>query len=60
MAAANTWRGGSMTSIISPRNRRGDRVADCAGLENRCTARYRGFKSHPLRSYQIRTYVNQT
>ena len=29
--------------------RRGDRVADCAGLENRCTARYRGFKSLPLR-----------
>ena len=38
-----------MTSIIPPRNRRGDRVAECAGLENRCTARYRGFKSHPLR-----------
>src|SRR5690606_16595609 len=29
--------------------RRGDRVADCAGLENRCTARYRGFESPPLR-----------
>jgi hypothetical protein len=38
-----------MTSIIRARNRRGDRVAECAGLENRCTARYRGFKSHPLR-----------
>ena len=24
-------------------------MAECAGLENRCTARYRGFKSHPLR-----------
>lgn len=38
-----------MTSIIRHHNRRGDRVAECAGLENRCTARYRGFKSHPLR-----------
>jgi hypothetical protein len=38
-----------MTSIIHIRNRRGGRVAECAGLENRCTARYRGFKSHPLR-----------
>jgi hypothetical protein len=38
-----------MTSIMRRRNRRGDRVAECAGLENRCTARYRGFKSHPLR-----------
>lgn len=25
------------------------RVVECAGLENRCTARYRGFESPPLR-----------
>ena len=38
-----------MTPIIRPHNRRGDRVAECAGLENRCAARYRGFESLPLR-----------
>ena len=29
--------------------RRGGRVVDCAGLENRRAARSRGFESHPLR-----------
>lgn len=29
--------------------RRGGRVAECTGLENRRTARYRGFESPPLR-----------
>ena len=29
---------------------RGGRVVDCGGLENRCTARYRGFESLPLRN----------
>ena len=32
-----------------PRARRGGRVVECGGLENRCTARYRGFESLPLR-----------
>jgi hypothetical protein len=43
------WRGEEDLLIIPPTHRRGDRVADCAGLENRCPARDRGFKSHPLR-----------
>ena len=30
--------------------RRGGRVVECTGLENRRAARYRGFESHPLRS----------
>ncbi len=29
---------------------RGGRVVDRGGLENRCTARYRGFESLPLRT----------
>ena len=29
---------------------RGGRVVDCGGLENRCTARYRGFESLSLRN----------
>lgn len=28
----------------------GGRVDDCGGLENHCTARYRGFESLPIRS----------
>ena len=35
------------TSDIDPR--RDGRVVDCGGLENRCTARYRGFESLSLR-----------
>ena len=30
--------------------RRGGRVVECTGLENRRAARYRGFESHPLRN----------
>ena len=29
-------------------SRRGGRVVECTGLENRRAARYRGFESHPL------------
>ena len=29
--------------------RRGDRAAECTGLENRRSESYRGFESHPLR-----------
>ena len=32
-------------------SRRGGRVVDCAGLENRRAARSRGFESHPLRHF---------
>ncbi len=32
-----------------PLRRRSGRVVDCDGLENRCTARYRGFESLLLR-----------
>ena len=31
-------------------DRRGGRVIDCSGLENRRTERYRGFESLPLRN----------
>ena len=42
--------------MISPR--RGDRVADCAGLENQCAQAYPGFESLPLRLFQS-TFRNQ-
>ena len=35
----------------SPESRRGGRVDDCTGLENRRAARYRGFESLPLRQF---------
>ena len=28
-------------------------MAECGGLENRCTERYRGFESYPLRIFQL-------
>ena len=38
--------------------RRGGRVVDCGGLENRCTARYRGFESLPLRWKELQNKEN--
>ena len=34
-------------------SRRGGRVVDCSGLENRRTARFRGFESLPLRQFSV-------
>ena len=40
---------GSTSENRGQRFRRGGRVVDCGGLENRCTARYPGFESLSLR-----------
>ena len=37
------------TSTLEKEVWRDGRVVDCGGLENRCTARYRGFESLSLR-----------
>ena len=37
------------------RFRRGGRVVDCGGLENRCTARYPGFESLSLRNERCKS-----
>jgi hypothetical protein len=34
-------------------SRRGGRVVECNGLENRRAERHRGFESHPLRLKQM-------
>ena len=41
------------------RPRRGGRVVDCGGLENRCAVRYRGFESYPLRTYSVQVTALQ-
>ncbi len=38
--------------------RRGGRVVEGGGLESRCTARYRGFESHPLRHSIFKKSLN--
>ena len=38
------------TSTLEKEVWRDGRVVDCGGLENRCTARYRGFESLSLRN----------
>src|SRR5690606_40910597 len=43
------------TTLFRSRSpRRGGRVVECGGLENRCPARDRGFESLPLRSGRAR------
>ena len=37
------------TKLLHPQQGRDGRVVECGGLENRCTARYRGFESLSLR-----------
>ena len=37
---------------LSIDDRRDGRVVDCGGLENHCTARYRGFESLSLRHFK--------
>ena len=43
-------RSGAWASLTFVFHRRDGRVVDCGGLENRCTARYRGFESLSLRN----------
>ena len=44
------WGKGCVTIARPSTPRRGGRVVDCTRLEIGSTERYRGFKSHPLRS----------
>ena len=44
------------TSTLEKEVWRDGRVVDCGGLENRCTARYRGFESLSLRKKWVRKH----
>ena len=44
------WKEKTSTFAIA---RRDGRVVECGGLENRCTARYRGFESLSLRNTRV-------
>ena len=48
----NHWVEGSSPSQVTLR--KGGRVVDYSGLENRRTERYRGFESLPFRRYRLR------
>src|SRR5262245_41366179 len=50
-------KGGKWPDLTSSASlRRGGRVADCTGLENRRGVIHRGFESHPLRFVFFRTF----
>ena len=51
----NHWVEGSSPSQVTPR--KGGRVVDYSGLENRRTERYRGFESLPFRDSKRRCVV---
>ena len=45
------------TSTLEKEVWRDGRVVDCGGLENRCTARYRGFESLSLRQEVVNQMI---
>ena len=47
-------------SLRQRRIRRGDRAAECAGLENRCTRKGTGGSNPPLSAHQLRSHLRNS